>query len=85
LIIVIFGVAYHDHELQESILQKTTFNYTIVRPVGLTNFKKEENIRVSINNHPKPKLIISRKSVAGFMLKVLDEDLFIKQTVTISA
>ncbi len=79
------GVAYHDHELQESILQKTTFNYTIVRPVGLTNFNKTENIRVTINNDPKPKLTISRKSVAGFMLKVLDEDLFFKQIVTISA
>lgn len=79
------GVAYRNHELQESILQKTALNYTLIRPVGLTNFNKEENIRVSINNHPKPKLIISRKSVAGFMLKVLNEDLFIKQTVTISA
>lgn len=79
------GVAYQDHELQESILQKTALNYTLIRPVGLTNFDKQENIRVTINNYPKPKLIISRKSVAGFMLKVLDEDLFTKQTVTISA
>jgi putative NADH-flavin reductase len=79
------GVAYHDHELQESILQNTTLNYTLIRPVGLTNFNTVENIRVTINNHPKPKLIISRKNVAAFMLKVLQEDLFIKQTVTISA
>jgi putative NADH-flavin reductase len=79
------GVAYYDHELQESIIQKTALNYTIVRPVGLTNFSKEENIRVTINNYPKPKLTISRKSVAGLMLKVLDEGLFIKQTVTLSA
>lgn len=78
------GVAYRDHELQESILQNTTFNYTLIRPVGLTNFNKEENIRVTINNYPKPKLTISRKSVAFFMLKVLDEGLFIKQIVTIS-
>jgi uncharacterized protein YbjT (DUF2867 family) len=79
------GVAYRDHEIQESILQKTTLNYTIIRPVGLTNFNKEDNIRVSINNYPKPRMTISRKSVAGFMLKVLHEDLFIKQIVTISA
>ena len=78
------GVVYKDHELQELMLQNSLLDYTIVRPVGLTNSTKVKPIQISINNSPKPKLTIGRKNVALFMLKILNGKSFIRQVVTIS-
>ena len=78
------GVAYRDHERQETFLQTTQLDYTIVRPVGLTNFTADKPIRVTINNEPKPSLTISRRNVAKFMLTALADGLHHQQIVTIS-
>ncbi len=78
------GVAYRDHERQEALLQTTALDYTIVRPVALTNFATDKPIRVTMNNRPKPSLTISRQAVAKFMLTALTEDLYHRQIVTIS-
>lgn len=68
------GVAYRDHERQEELLSKSSLPWTIVRPVGLTNFRSQENIRVSLNNTPKPSLMISRQSLARFLLQCIKEE-----------
>lgn len=68
------GIAYRDHERQEELLAKSSLNWTIVRPVGLTNFSKEEKIRLSLNNSPKPSLMISRQSLAKFLLQCIQEE-----------
>ena len=78
------GVAYKDHQRQENELKKSKLNWTIVRPTGLTNFKKEKRIIESYNNKPKPKLTISRKNVAKFMVNALRRDELIGQTPVIS-
>lgn len=78
------GVAYKDHERQENELKKSKLDWTIVRPTGLTNFKKEKKIIESYNNKPKPKLTISRKNVAKFMVNALKRDELIGQTPVIS-
>jgi nucleoside-diphosphate-sugar epimerase len=76
---------YLGHEQQENLLKNSNLNWTSVRPVGLTNFEKNEDVITSINNFPKPNLTISRKSVAQFMLKILGNKTFDNQTVTIFA
>jgi putative NADH-flavin reductase len=78
------GVAYDDHEKQENILKKSNLKWTIVRPTGLTNFKNEKKIIISYNNNPKPKLTISRKNVAKFMINALSNDELIGRTPVIS-
>jgi len=78
------GVAYKDHERQENELKKSKLNWTIVRPTGLTNFKNDKKVIESYNNEPKPKLTISRKNVAKFMVNALKRDELIKQTPVIS-
>jgi uncharacterized protein YbjT (DUF2867 family) len=75
---------YKDHELQEELLKNSNLNWTVVRPVGLTNSLKEKNIIVSIDNFPKPTLTIGRKNVARFIINVLQSDLYLKQSPTIS-
>ena len=75
---------YTDHERQEQLLQQSDINWTIVRPVGLTNSTKERKIQVTLNNDPKPSLMISRTNVALFMLDVLKDDLYSRQCPVIS-
>lgn len=76
---------YLGHEQHEKLLKNSKLNWTSVRPVGLTNFEKREEILTSTNNFPIPKLTISRKSVARFILEVLESKIFERQAVTIFA
>ncbi|MBO0593987.1 NAD(P)H-binding protein [Cellulophaga sp. E16_2] len=78
-------VAYKDHERQENLLKTSNLNWTIVRPSGLINLKKEQKIIESYGNEPKPKITISRKSVAEFMVNALTNEKLIGQAPVISA
>lgn len=78
------GKAYRDHERQEQRLRASDLNYVIVRPTGLTNSKKPGKVRVSTNNHPKPKLTISRTDLAKFLVNQIADQTFTKQAVTVS-
>jgi putative NADH-flavin reductase len=75
---------YRGHEQQEKLLQNSAINYTIIRPVGLTNFEKTKPIIVTKNNIPKPNLLISRKNVARFMLNVLEKEEFFREVLVVS-
>lgn len=79
------GVAYRDHERQEDLLRASGMNFTIVRPTVLTGFREGRGIRVSHGNSPRPRLTISRKSVARFLIRMLIEGAYSRQAVTISA
>lgn len=76
--------AYLDHERQEELLIQSKLNYTIVRPVGLTNFNQNLSVRESENNVPKPNLLISRKAVASYMVKCLSRSEKQSEIVVIS-
>ena len=78
------GLAYKDHERQERIVSDSDIDWTIVRPVGLTNSKRKEQIKETFGNAPKPGILISRKSVATYLLESLENDLLIKRKVVIS-
>ncbi len=78
------GVAYKDHERQENKLKESKLNWTIVRPTGLTNFKTDKKVVESYHNVPKPRLTISRLSLAKFMVNALKRDELIGKTPVIS-
>ena len=78
-------IAYQDHNRQEQILAASDLRYTIIRPAGLTNFKNAKNITVSLKNKPKTSLTISRKDVAQFILMVLEQGLYIRESPVISS
>ena len=75
---------YYDHERQEQILKSSDMDWTIVRPVGLTDSTKVRNVKVSLNNQPKPSLTISRRNVATFMLDALEKNLYVRECPVIS-
>jgi len=78
------GVAYKDHARQEKIVLESNLEWTIVRPVGLYNSNREENILETFDNVPKPNLLISRQSVAEYILESMENDMLIKKKVVIS-
>jgi len=78
------GVAYQDHELQEKLLMESNLDWIIIRPTGLTNSKKPQKIRVTVDNNPKPSLTISRMSVAKYMVDMLFDKGSVKKALTIS-
>ncbi|MEM7186522.1 MAG: NAD(P)H-binding protein [Bacteroidota bacterium] len=78
------GAAYRDHERQERLLEVAAIPWTIVRPVGLSNSTKKETVQESFNNDPKPSLLVSRATVARYLVAVLERDDLIRQKVVIS-
>jgi putative NADH-flavin reductase len=78
------GPAYKDHERQEDLLKESKFNFTVVRPVGLTNSNKNQIILETQNYNPNLKLTISRKSLAKFIVRQISNTLYSRQAVTIS-
>jgi putative NADH-flavin reductase len=69
---------YLDHERQEDLLKKTMLEWTGVRAVGLTNSKKKKEVRTSFDNRPKPRLIISRYNLAGFILEAVEKNMYVR-------
>lgn len=78
------GVAYRDHERQEDLITASAVNWTILRPVGLTN-NPLEAVRESVKSTPAPSLTISRRAVADFMLKIAGNSQYFGKTLTLSA
>ena len=58
--------------------------WTIVRPTGLTNSKQQQRVLESYENHPKPKMTISRLSVAKYMVNALKDKSLIHKAPVIS-
>lgn len=65
------AVAYQEHEAQEELLKNSGLNWTSLRPVILTNSKKQRTVKVSDKGEPITGLFISRYGVAQFALKIL--------------
>jgi len=53
-----------------------------VRPVFLTNSKKRRN--VIVHNNSNPRLFIGRKNLAGFMLDVVEKNLYRRESPQVS-
>ena len=79
------GVAYEDHERQEQLVMNSSLDWTIVRPVGLTNGTRSASVRKSFGGSPKPTLTISRLAVAAFMVGCLREEDTIGKAITLSS
>ena len=78
------GYAYRDHERQEELLMKSNLPWTIVRPEGLLNFKKYQEVIESYNHVPKPEMTITRLTVAKYLVDAISNGGLIHKTPTIS-
>ncbi len=76
------GFAYRDHERQEAVLRQSNLNWTVVRPTGLINSTKIQRVHESYGNVPKG-FIISRRSVAKYLVDAVKEDRLIHKSPVI--
>jgi len=79
---VMLRVPLADHTTNEQSLEKSKLQWTVVRPGGLTDGPKAENLnygteKIKLKGSPK----ISRANVASFILNQLSETDFINKSV----
>jgi putative NADH-flavin reductase len=76
--------AYADHLVQEKVLENSNLDWTIVRPVGLTNKNEDLSILYNLKGVGKITSSISRNAVAHFILDCIEKGQFIRQKPGIS-
>jgi putative NADH-flavin reductase len=76
--------SYADHDAQEKVLESSGLDWTVVRPVMLTD--KSDNISILYNIKGVGKIgsSISRQAVANFMIDCIEKEQFIRQKPGIS-
>jgi len=76
--------AFNDHQLQESLIEKSKLEWTIIRPGNMTNGKKTSQYKTGFEPTAKIKLKVSREDVADFMLSQLEDNQNLYKKVGIS-
>lgn len=69
--------AYLEHERQEALVRNSGLDWTIVRPVVLTNRQTFKTPKAILNFEQKPALTISRKETAQFILATLEDEKYV--------
>lgn len=76
--------AFKDHESQETVIENSNLEWTIVRPGNMTNGQKTGNYKHGFAPNEKIKLKVSRADVAHFMLNQINKVQYLSQKVGIS-
>lgn len=77
--------AYDDLEAMERRLMASTLDWTIVRPTRLIDSPATGDYRVSIDGSIPAKVgPVSRADVAGFMVKALETDSYVRRAIVIT-
>ncbi len=73
-----------DHEVKEDIVRRSNLDWTIVRPVGLTNGPATGEYRQGLDIRAKSLIpTISRADVADFMLRQLIDNSYVRKAVAV--
>ena len=75
---------YLDHDLHEKIIESSNTNWTILRPTTLTNEKGYHEVKVHDVKEVRPKLTISRRSLAKFIVKIINDKSYFKKKLIVS-
>lgn len=76
--------SYRDHDRQEKILEESGLNWTVVRPVMLTDGTDDLSVMYNIKGDTKIGSSITRRAVANFILDCIEKGEFIGQKPGIS-
>ena len=79
------GRIYADKDVQERIIRNSTLDWVIARPVGLTNGRETGAYKVLVDPKVWRSGFISRADVADFLVKQIDNDIFLKKTPVLLA
>ena len=75
---------YYDHGLHEKIIESSDTNWTILRPTALINEKSYHEVKAYEGKYFKPKLTIGRKSLAKFIVKIINDESYFKKKLIVS-
>lgn len=77
--------AYADHQAQEAVVERSDLDWTIVRPGAFTDGPATGIYKHGFpTTEPDLKLKISRADIAGFMLRQLTDDTYLRQAPSLS-
>ena len=80
----IFGKPYADKDRQEAMIVESDTDWTIVRPVILTNSAKTGSYRVLRKPEDWRIGLISRKDVASYLIDAVEADIDVKSDVVLA-
>jgi putative NADH-flavin reductase len=80
----ILGKPYADKDRQEEMIRESALDWTIVRPVILTNGNKTGTYRVLRDETQWRNGLISRADVAHYLLDAVADDLDIQRDVVLA-
>jgi len=78
-----FKLVFADHQQQEALLQQSTLDWTIARPVALNNNAHLGELRVSYQQTPTP-FALSRRQLARFLVDCLANNDFVHKAPLLS-
>jgi putative NADH-flavin reductase len=76
--------AYVDHDRQEKMLENSKLDWTVVRPVMLTDKDDQMEVITNLKGTPKLNSGVSRSAVAHFILDCAEKGSFIRQKPGVS-
>ena len=80
-----FKHVYSDMKLMEQEVMASDTEWTLVRPAYLTDARRTGRYRTAVDvGNPPRGWRLSREDVADFMLKILEDGLFVRQAVAIA-
>lgn len=71
---IVFGKAYDDKSKQEDLIERSSLDWTIVRPGVLTDQKFNKNYRVRVDPSDWKNGMISRSAVADYIGQAIHDD-----------
>ena len=75
---------YIDHDIHEKVIENSNLNWTIIRPTALTNETKYHDIEEFKGKRKINKVTIGRKSLAKYVVKIIDDKYFYRKKITVS-
>jgi len=75
---------YIDHDIHEKVIENSNLNWTIIRPTALTNETKYHDIEEFKGKRKINKITIGRKSLAKYVVKIIDDKYFYRKKITVS-
>ena len=70
---------YIDHDIHEKVIENSNLNWTIIRPTALTNETKYHDIEEFKGKRKINKITIGRKSLAKYVVKIIDDKYFYRK------
>ena len=75
---------YIDHAVHEKVIEDSNLNWTIIRPTALINEKKYHDVKVYKENEKIRKMIIGRKSLAKFIVNIVNDKTYFNKKIVLS-